>query len=108
MSEKLTASVTFKCTEEMKIKLERIARSRKLNGSSELMRIAAMDIIFEVEEMLNCLQMPIDLTTVTEDTKNTPEPFELELAPNPHKTQAQKRPNCRNQLSLICHSTAKQ
>ncbi len=107
MAEKLTASVTFKCTEEMKIELERIARSRKLNSSSELMRIAAMDIIFEVEEMLNCLQMPIDLTTVTVDTRN-PEPFELELAPNPHKTQAQKKPNCRNQLSLICHSTAKQ
>ncbi|WP_151738837.1 hypothetical protein [Acinetobacter junii] len=107
MSEKLTASITFKCTDEVKIKLERIARSRKLNGSSELMRIAAMDIIFEVEEMLNCLQMPIDLTTVTADTRN-PEPFELELAPNPLKSQAQKKPNCRNQLSLICHSTAKQ
>lgn len=106
MSEKLTASITFKCTDEVKIKLERIARSRKLNGSSELMRIAAMDIIFEVEEMLNCLQMPIDLTTVTEDTKNTPEPFELELAPNPLKSQAQKKPNCRNQLSLYRHSTA--
>ncbi|MGP4772548.1 ribbon-helix-helix protein, CopG family [Acinetobacter sp. PFS20] len=80
MVEKLTASVTFKCTDEMKIKLERIARSRKLNGSSELMRIAAMDIIFEVEEMLNCLQMPIDLTTVTEDTKNT---SDFELMPSP-------------------------
>lgn len=107
MSEKLTASITFKCTDEVKIKLERIARSRKMNGSSELMRNAAMDIIFEVEEMLNCLQMPIDLTTVTADTRN-PEPFELELAPNLHKSQAQKKPNCRNQLSLICHSTAKQ
>lgn len=64
----------------MKIKLERIARSRKLNGSSELMRIAAMDIIFEVEEMLNCLQMPIDLTTVTEDTRNT---SDFELMPSP-------------------------
>ena len=80
MTEKLTASITFKCTEEMKIKLERIARSRKLNGSSELMRNAAMDIIFEVEEMLNCLQMPIDLTTFTEDTKNT---SNFELLPSP-------------------------
>lgn len=80
MSEKLTSSVTFKCTDELKIKLERIARSRKLNGSSELMRIAATDIVSEVEEMLNCLQMPIDLTTVTEDTKNT---GGFELMPSP-------------------------
>lgn len=88
MAEKLTASVTFKCTDEMKIKLERIARSRKLNGSSELMRIAAMDIIFEVEEMLNCLQMPIDLTTVTEDTRNT---IDFELMPSPPiRTTSQK------------------
>ncbi|WP_336975316.1 ribbon-helix-helix protein, CopG family [Acinetobacter pittii] len=111
MAEKLTASVTFKCTDEMKIKLERIARSRKLNGSSELMRIAAMDIIFEVEEMLNCLQMPIDLTTVTEDTKNTSN-FELMPSPpirdvTPKHTGAKKAQLC-DQLSLICHSKAKQ
>lgn len=111
MAEKLTASVTFKCTDEMKIKLERIARSRKLNGSSELMRIAAMDIIFEVEEMLNCLQMPIDLTTVTEDTKNTSD-FELMPSPpirdvTPKTTGAKKAQLC-DQLSLICHSNAKQ
>ncbi|EPL0256508.1 ribbon-helix-helix protein, CopG family [Acinetobacter baumannii] len=111
MAEKLTASVTFKCTDEMKIKLERIARSRKLNGSSELMRIAAMDIIFEVEEMLNCLQMPIDLTTVTEDTRNT---SDFELMPSPPlrdvtpKHTGTKKAQLREQLNLICHSTAKQ
>lgn len=104
MTEKLTSSVTFKCTDEMKIKLERIARSRKLNGSSELMRNAAMDIIFEVEEMLNCLQMPIDLTTFTEDTKNTSN-FELLPSPpirdvNPKPTGTKKAQLC-DQLSLI-------
>ncbi|HAV4524143.1 hypothetical protein G3R47_04320 [Acinetobacter baumannii] len=107
MAEKLTASVTFKCTDEEKILLERIARSRK-QTVSELMRERGIDVIREVQELLQSLQAEFDLTTVTEDTRNTPEPFELELAPNPHKTQAQKRPNCRNQLSLICHSTAKQ
>lgn len=107
MAEKLTASVTFKCTDEEKILLERIARSRKVT-ISELMRDAGIKIIQEVEELLRSLQAEFDLTTVTEDTRNTPEPFELELAPNPLKTQAQKKPNCRNQLSLICHSTAKQ
>ncbi|MDN8150343.1 hypothetical protein QZK05_02110 [Acinetobacter baumannii] len=106
MSEKLTASVTFKCTDEEKILLERIARSRK-QTVSELMRERGIDVIREVQELLQSLQAEFDLTTVTVDTRN-PEPFELELAPNPHKTQAQKKPNCRNQLNLICHSTAKQ
>lgn len=106
MSEKLTASITFKCTDEEKILLERIARSRK-QTVSELMRERGIDVIREVQELLQSLQAEFDLTTVTVDTRN-PEPFELELAPNPHKSQAQKKLNCRNQLSLICHSTAKQ
>lgn len=106
MSEKLTASITFKCTDEEKILLERIARSRK-QTVSELMRERGIDVIREVQELLQSLQAEFDLTTVTVDTRN-PEPFELELAPNPHKSQAQKKPNCRNQLSFICHSTAKQ
>ena len=106
MSEKLTASITFKCTDEEKILLERIARSRK-QTVSEVMRERGIDVIREVQELLQSLQAEFDLTTVTVDTRN-PEPFELELAPNPHKSQAQKKPNCRNQLSLIFHSTAKQ
>lgn len=106
MAEKLTASVTFKCTDEEKILLERIARSRK-QTVSELMRERGIDVIREVQELLQSLQAEFDLTTVTVDTRN-PEPFVLELAPNPHKSQAQKKPNCRNQLSLICHSTVKQ
>lgn len=104
MSEKLTASITFKCTDEEKILLERIARSRK-QTVSELMRERGMDVIREVQELLQSLQAEFDLTTVTADTRN-PEPFELELAPNPLKSQAQKKPNCRNQLSLYRHSTA--
>lgn len=106
MSEKLTASITFKCTDEGKILLERIARSRK-QTVSEVMRERGIDVIREVQELLQSLQAEFDLTTVTVDTRN-PEPFELEFAPKPHKSQAQKKPNCRNQLSLICHSTAKQ
>ncbi len=90
MTEKLTASVTFKCTDEEKILLERIARSRK-QTVSELMRERGIDVIREVQELLQSLQAEFDLTTVTVDTRN-PEPFELELAPNPHKTQAQKGP----------------
>ena len=106
MAEKLTASITLKCTDEEKILLERISKSRKLT-LSELMRNAGIDIIHEVQELLQSLQAEFDLTTDTRDTRE-PEPFFLELAPNPLKQQAQKKPNCRNQLSLICQSTAKQ
>lgn len=88
MIEKLTASITFKCTEEEKLKLERIARSRKLNGLSELMRLAGIDIILEVEEMLKSLQAEFDLTTDTVDTRNTSD-FELMPSP-PIRTTSQK------------------
>ncbi len=88
MIEKLTASITFKCTDEEKIKLERIARSRKLNGLSELMRLAGIDIIQEVEEMLKSLQAEFDLTTDTADTRNTND-FELMPSP-PIRTTSQK------------------
>lgn len=79
MIEKLTASITFKCTDEEKIKLERIARSRKLT-ISELMRVAGIDIILEVEEMLKSLQAEFDLTIDTADTRNT---SDFELMPSP-------------------------
>ena len=87
MIEKLTASITFKCTDEEKIKLERIARSRK-QTLSELMRVAGIDIIFEVEEMLKSLQAEFDLTTDTADTRNTSD-FELMPSP-PIRTTSQK------------------
>ncbi|MDU5771900.1 hypothetical protein [Acinetobacter sp.] len=88
MIEKLTASITFKCTDEEKLKLERIARSRKLNGLSELMRLAGIDIIHEVEEMLKSLQAEFDLTTDTVDTRNTSD-FELMPSP-PIRSKSQK------------------
>lgn len=110
MSEKLTESITFKCTDAEKIKLERIARARKVK-LSELMRGAGIDIILEVEEMLNCLQMPFDLTTDTADTKDI-SGFELLQSPplrdvTPRNSGAKKAQLC-DQLSLICHSNAKQ
>lgn len=87
MIEKLTASITFKCTDDEKLKLERIARSRK-QTLSELMRVAGIDIIFEVEEMLKSLQAEFDLTTDTVDTRNTSD-FELMPSP-PIRTTSQK------------------
>ncbi|MFW2152831.1 hypothetical protein [Acinetobacter gyllenbergii] len=102
MSEKLIESTTFKSTFEEKRKLEAIAKSRKLS-LSELIRYCCMKEIQEVEELMNSLQNAFALTTDTRDT------FELLAQPidvTPQKIQAQKKPNCRNQLSLICHSTA--
>ncbi|WP_151767918.1 hypothetical protein [Acinetobacter oleivorans] len=87
MIEKLTASITLKCTDEEKILLERIARSRKLT-LSELMRDAGMKIIHEVEEMLKSLQAEFDLTIDTADTRNTSD-FELMPSP-PIRTTSQK------------------
>lgn len=110
MTEKLTASITHKCLDEEKIKLERIAKSRKMT-LSELMRDAGIKIIQEVEEMLKSLQAEFDLTTVTEDTRNT---SDFELMPSPPlrdvtpKHTGTKKAQLREQLNLICHSTAKQ
>ena len=103
MIEKLTASITHKCTDEEKIKLERIAKSRKMT-LSELMRDAGIKIIHEVEEMLKSLQAEFDLTTDTADTRNT---SDFELMPSPPITRistkhtgAKKAQLC-DQLSLI-------
>jgi hypothetical protein len=79
MIEKLTASITHKCTDEEKTKLERIAKARKLT-LSELVRSACMDVIHEVEEMLKSLQAEFDLTIDTADTRNT---NDFELMPSP-------------------------
>lgn len=87
MIEKLTASITFKCTDEEKILLERIAKSRK-QTISELMRARGMDVIREVQELLQSLQAEFDLTIDTVDTRNTSD-FELMPSP-PIRTTSQK------------------
>lgn len=104
MIEKLFGSITFKCTEEEKILLERIARSRKLS-LSELMRNAGISIIHEVEEMLKSLQAEFDLTTDTVDTRNTSD-FQLLPSPQPMRDVTPKHIGTKkaqlcDQLSLI-------
>lgn len=106
MSEKLTASITFKCTDEEKILLERIAKSRKLS-LSELMRNAGIEIIREVQELLKSLQAEFDLTTDTRDMRE-PEPFDLELVPNPIRAVSPQKTTNWNQLSLNSPITTKQ
>lgn len=102
MSEKLVESITHKCTDKEKRQLEAIARTRKLS-LSELIRSICIREIQEVEELLNSLQNAFALTT---DTRDTFELISQAIDVTPQKPLAQKKPNCRNQLSLICHSTA--
>ncbi|ENV46810.1 hypothetical protein P255_00960 [Acinetobacter brisouii CIP 110357] len=102
MAEKLTESITFKVTYEEKRDLEAIAKAEKTDVS-KLSRAYMKAKIQEVKEYLNSLRELDRLTTDTVDT-----PF-FELTPEPlQKPQAQKKLSCYDQLSLICHPTAKQ
>lgn len=102
MSEKLTESITFKCTYEEKRDLEAIARSEN-KTLSEHVRSLGMANISEIRERLNNLASLMRLTT---DTVETPI-FELTPEPIP-KPQAQKKPNCCDQMSFFAiHSESK-
>lgn len=95
MSEKLTESITFKCTYEEKRDLEAIARSEKLS-LSEHVRGLGISNISTVKERLNNLASLMRLTTDTVDT-----PF-FELAPEPLlKPTGTKKAQLCDQLSLI-------
>lgn len=94
MSEKLTDSITFKCTYEEKRNLEAIARSEE-RTLSEHMRSLGISNISEVLERLNNLASLLRLTT---DTVDTPI-FELTAEPLP-KTTGTKKAQLREQLSL--------
>lgn len=94
MSEKLTDSITFKCTYEEKRNLEAIARSEE-RTLSEHMRSLGISNISEVRERLNNLASLLRLTT---DTVDTPI-FELTAEPLP-KTAGTKKAQLREQLSL--------
>jgi len=99
MSEKLTESITFKCTYEEKRELEGIARTEK-KTLSEHMRSLGMANITEVRERIQDLAHLFGFTTDTVNTsfELTPLPKMIDVTPN---TQAQKKPNCCDQLSLI-------
>ncbi|RKG44879.1 hypothetical protein [Acinetobacter sp. WCHAc060007] len=94
MSEKLTESITFKCTYEEKRDLEAIARSEE-KTLSEHMRSLGISNISEVRERINHLASLMRMTTDTADTSF----FELTAAPLP-KPQAQKKAQLCDQLSL--------
>ncbi len=94
MSEKLTDSITFKCTYEEKRDLEAIARSEE-KTLSEHIRGLGISNISEVRERINHLASLMRMTT---DTVDTPI-FELTAMPLP-KTTGTKKAQLREQLSL--------
>ena len=99
MSEKLTESITFKCTYEEKRDLEAIAKSDS-KTLSEHIRSLGMSNISEVWERLNNLASLMRLTTDTVDTS-----FELQAPPRfidvTPKPQAQKKAQLREQLDFL-------
>ena len=99
MSEKLTESITFKCTYEEKRNLEAIAKSEN-KTLSEHLRGLGISNISEVRERLNNLVSLMCLTTDTVDTS-----FELQAPPRfidvTPKPQAQKKAQLREQLDFL-------
>ena len=99
MSEKLTESITFKCTYEEKRNLEAIAKSEN-KTLSEHIRSLGMSNISEVRERLNNLASLMRLTTDTVDTS-----FELQAPPRcidvTPKPQAQKKVQPCDQLDFL-------
>lgn len=85
MSEKLTESITFKCTYEEKRDLEAISRSES-KSLSEHIRCLGISNISEVRERINNLASLMRLTT---DTVDTPI-FELKPALLPKHTGIKK------------------
>lgn len=77
MSEKLTESITFKCTYEEKRAFEEIAKAEKTD-ISKLSRVCMNQKITAVREYLNSLSSLVCLTTDTADSF----PFEL-ASPQP-------------------------
>lgn len=95
MREKLTESITFKCTYEEKRDLEAIAKSENITLSEHIRSLGIANIT-EVIERLNSLKSLMRLTT---DTVDTPI-FELTHEPL-HKTQTQKKAQLLREMSLF-------
>lgn len=103
MSEKLIASITHKCPDEEKRKLEAIALSRNLS-LSELVRFCCMREIREVEEMINSLQNAFALTTDTRDSFELASPQPMRDV-TPRKTTGTKKVHLLEQIDLLAVHT---
>ena len=103
--EKLTESITFKCTYEEKREFEAIAKAER-SDISKLSRVCIKLKIQEVREYLNTLKSFACLTTDTVDTN-----FELQAPPRflnvtPPNHRHKKSPTART-IGLSCRSLRK-
>ena len=106
MSEKLTESITFKCTYEEKREFEAIAKAEKTDVS-KLSRVCMKEKISNAREYLNSLSSFMCLTTDTVDTpfELTHEPRMIDVTP---KHTGTKNAHLREQMSIFAiHSESK-
>ncbi len=99
MSEKLTESITFKCSYEEKREFEAIARAEKTDVS-KLSHACMNHKILEVREYINSLKSFACLTTDTVDTpfQLTPESRMINVTP---KHTGTKKAQLREQLDFL-------
>ena len=99
MSEKLTASITFKCTDEENREFEAIARAEKTE-ISKLSRVLMKGKISSVREYLNSLSAFACLTTDTRDTnfELVAQPRFIDVTPKP---QGAKKAQLREQMDFL-------
>ena len=102
MSEKLTESITFKCTYEEKRAFEEIAKAEKTD-ISKLSRVCMNQKITAVREYLNSLPALACLTTDTRDTFELASPQPI-IDVTPKRIGTKKAQLC-DQLSLLCLNT---
>ncbi|KYQ83543.1 hypothetical protein AWW72_13220 [Acinetobacter sp. NRRL B-65365] len=100
MSEKLTESITFKCTYEEKRAFEEIAKAEKTD-ISKLSRVCMNQKITEVREYINSLSSFACLTTDTRDSNfelAAPQPI---IDVTPRKTTGTKKVHLLEQIDLL-------
>lgn len=97
MSEKLLATITHKCSLTERSQLEAIAKARGVT-LSELVRLNNQVCISAEFERIQILMSALGVTT---DTRANDFELTAPLRDVTPKPQAQKKPNCCDQLSLI-------
>lgn len=103
MSEKLTESITFKCSYEEKRAFEEIARAEKTD-ISKLSRVCMNQKITAVREYLNSLSALACLTTDTRDTFELASPKQV-IDVTPRKTKGTKKVHLLEQIDLLAVHT---
>jgi hypothetical protein len=100
MSEKLTESITFKCTYEEKRAFEEIAKAEKTD-ISKLSRVCMNQKISEVREYINSLSTFACLTTDTRDSNFELAPPQALIDVTPRRITGTKKAHLLEQIDLL-------